>query len=94
MPNDLRSFYLRYLWWPTQVFLTLLSGFFLMVGVQVFKMAYTLKDPFSFIMTFFASNLMIMISAVLMISFIWKMVAVARRLRRTDNNEVDNEDNG
>ena len=47
--------------------------------------AYKLKDPYSFIMAFFAANLVILISATLVLGFVLRMVK-AYRLSR--NNEV------
>ena len=50
------------------------SGFFLLLGVQLLVASYRLNEPFSFILTFFASNLMILISAVGVIAFAIKMI--------------------
>jgi len=61
-------------WWIRQVFLVLAGCFFLAFGIHVLIMAYQLKDPFNFIMTFFASNLIILISATLVLGFIIRMV--------------------
>lgn len=49
--------------------LLLISFLFLLFGVQVLFSAYRLKDPFEFIMTFFASNLIILISVALGLGF-------------------------
>jgi hypothetical protein len=64
--------------WIKYVVLTALSCFFLFFGVQVLVSAYTLTDPFSFIMTFFASNLIILISAALVLVFFYRMRALYR----------------
>jgi hypothetical protein len=61
-------------WWIRQVLLVLAGCFFLAFGIHVLIMAYQLKDPFNFIMTFFASNLIILISATLVLGFIIRMV--------------------
>ena len=61
-------------WWIRQVLLVLVGCFFLVFGIHVLIMAYQLKDPFNFIMTFFASNLIILISATLVLGFIIRMV--------------------
>ena len=66
------------LWWIRQILLTLLGGFFLLFGVCLLILAYHLNDPFRFIMTFFASSLMILISAALLLGFIVKMIAECR----------------
>ncbi|MCJ7596287.1 MAG: hypothetical protein MUO52_16085 [Desulfobacterales bacterium] len=72
-----------HLWWIRQIIFTLLGGFFLLFGVHLLILAYHLNDPFGFIMTFFASNLMILISAALLLGFIVKMIAA---FRASDNN--------
>jgi len=61
-------------WWIRQVFLVLAGCFFLAFGIHVLLITYQLKDPFNFIMTFFASNLIILISATLVLGFIIRMV--------------------
>jgi hypothetical protein len=43
--------------------LLLISIFFLIFGVHVLISAYQVNDPFVFVMTFFASNFIILISA-------------------------------
>ena len=65
-------------WWIRQVILSLAACFFLLFGVQVLISAYGLNDPFLFIMTFFSSNLIILISAVMLIAFILKMIKYKR----------------
>ena len=47
--------------------------FFMAVGVDLLISAYRLNDPFSFIMVFFASNLMILISAALCLGFVLRL---------------------
>jgi len=63
-------------WWIRQVILVLVGCFFLLFGIHVLIMAYKLENPFDFIMTFFASNLIILISATLILGFILRMVRV------------------
>jgi hypothetical protein len=63
-----------------QSFLVIVGCFFVLFGVHVLIAAYQLTDPFSFVMTFFASNLIILISAVLTLGF-------AIRLFRSDRKE-------
>jgi hypothetical protein len=58
--------------WIRQVLLILAGGFFLCFGIVLLVSAYHLNDPFLFIMTFFASNLIILISAALLVGFIWR----------------------
>jgi hypothetical protein len=49
--------------------------FFLLFGIHLLIAAYRLNNPFWFIMTFFASNLIILISAALLVGFIIRMFA-------------------
>ena len=67
-------------WWVTQVALALVAIFFILFGVDLLIMAYRIADPFSFIMTFFASNLIILISCTHLLIFILNMV---RNVRKT-----------
>ncbi len=61
-------------WWIRQVIFTLVGCFFLLFGIHLLISAYHLKNPFWFIMTFFASNLIILISAALLAGFIMGMI--------------------
>jgi TRAP-type C4-dicarboxylate transport system permease small subunit len=67
-------------WWVTQVVLALVAVFFILFGIDLLITAYHITDPFSFIMTFFASNLIILISCTLLLIFILNMV---RNVRKT-----------
>jgi len=60
-------------WLAAQVILALIAIFFILFGINLLYMAYQITDPFSFIMTFFASNLIILISATLLLSFVLKI---------------------
>ena len=53
-----------FFWWAGQIIIGLLSVFFLAFGIDTLIYAYRLKNPHEFIMYFFSSNLMILISAV------------------------------
>ena len=61
--------------WIRHVILILLGCFFLLFGIHLLIAAYYLKDPFSFVLTFFASNLIILISIALLIGFIYRIKA-------------------
>lgn len=61
------------LWWIRQTVLSLLACFFLIFGVHLLISGYQLRNPYSFILTFFASNLIILISATLLITFAFQM---------------------
>ena len=62
------------LWWIRQIFLTLSGCFFLLFGIYLLIAAYSLNNPFWFIMTFFSSNFIILISGALLVGFIIRMV--------------------
>ena len=82
MINFLKKLYFRYLWWLWQILLVCLSIFFLILGIQVCIFSYRLEDPFNFVLSFFASNLMILISLVLLAGFIYRMVGVYRLIAK------------
>jgi hypothetical protein len=56
----------------------LVGGFFMLFGVHLLLASYGLPDPFSFVMTFFASNLIILISAVGVVGSVIRIVHVCR----------------
>ncbi len=68
-----------------ELLLTLLSGAFLIFGIQVLVAAYGLNDPFSFVMTFFASNFIILISLAVMIGLVWRMKMALFPSEETDD---------
>jgi hypothetical protein len=55
----------------------------LALGIQLLISAYQLNDPPNFILTFYASNFMILISAAHLVGFIYRLVATYRRLKKT-----------
>ena len=71
-------------WWTRQIVLILVGAFFLYYGIELLIYAYELREPHSFLMTFFASNLIILISAALIFGFIYRMVSVYRQLKKPD----------
>ena len=70
-------------WWIGQAMLTLVGCFFLLFGICLLRAAYCFNDPFYFIMTFFASNLIILISATLLFGFVYRMITAVRKRRHT-----------
>ncbi|MDD5476146.1 MAG: hypothetical protein PHU03_06495 [Syntrophales bacterium] len=50
-------------WWIKQLVILFVSGFFLIKGVHVLIDSYRLTNPFEFIMYFFSSSLLILVSA-------------------------------
>ena len=72
-------------WWIRQIILILLGIFFLYYGVELLVASYRLNDPYTFIMTFFASNFIILISAALVFGFAYRMVTVYRQLKNIES---------
>lgn len=52
------------LWWIKHIFIGTFSIFFLMIGIDTLIASYHSTNPHIFIMLFFSSNLMILISIV------------------------------
>jgi len=71
-------------WLIRQAVLILIGAFFLYYGVQMLISSYDLKDPFIFIMTFFASNFIILISATLIFGFTYRIVMALRQSKKID----------
>ncbi len=71
-------------WWATQVVLALIAVFFVLFGINLLYMAYQITEPFSFIMTFFASNLIILISVTLLFGFIVKIVTTLKKTKKKE----------
>jgi len=90
MENDPKHFHKkRCLWWIRQVILIILGCFFLLFGIQVLVSSYKLEEPFSFILTFFASNFIILISATLLVVFVFQMRTFVIILRNRDKQQDD-----
>jgi hypothetical protein len=71
-------------WWTRQVVLILVGAFFLYYGIELLISSYGLKEPHTFLMTFFASNFIILISAALIVGFAYRMISVYRQLKKPD----------
>jgi len=71
-------------WWIRQVVLIVIGAFFLYYGIRLLISSYNLNDPFVFIMTFFASNFIILISGTLVFGFAYRMVTAFRNAKKTD----------
>ena len=70
------------IWWVKQILLIVLGGFYLYFGVHLLIASYQLNNPFSFLLTFFASNFIILISAALLMGFVYRMVIAYRRIKK------------
>ena len=77
---------MKYSWWFIQVLMILLSVFFTIFGIDLLVGAYSINNPFTFIMIFFSSSFIILISLTLFIVFIIKIVRMYRYLKATPEN--------
>ncbi len=73
---------MKYSWWFIQVIMILASIFFIIFGINLLISAYSINNPFTFIMIFFSSSFMILISLTLFICFIIKLVRMYRYLKK------------
>ncbi len=64
------------------------AALFMLLGIHVLVGAYRLNDPFSFMLTFFASNFIILFSATLLIGFAIRMWR-HREIKSDKPNEED-----
>ncbi len=70
----------RVVWWVLSTASALLSGFFLFLGINLCQASFQLGHPHQFILTFFASNLIILISAVILAGVIVRVIARLRHI--------------
>jgi hypothetical protein len=75
---------LNLFWWIRQIVLILISTFFLYFGIRLLISAYEHNDPFTFLMTFFASNFIILISGTLIIAFAYRMITAHKQSKNSD----------
>jgi len=66
----------------------LVGAFFLYYGIELLISSYALKEPYTFLMTFFASNFIILISAALVFGFAYRMISVYRQVRNLEKEKV------
>ncbi len=76
-------------WWIRQIFFIVVSIFFVLFGVHVLVSAYGLRDPFSFVLTFFASNLIILISLTMLFVFIMQIWKTGKSGKDTEEHVHD-----
>ena len=72
------------IWLVKQIVLVILGGFYLYFGIHLLISSYQMNNPLAFMLTFFASNLIILISAALLVGFIYRIIVVYRHLKRKD----------
>lgn len=76
---------MKYTWWIFQIIGAGVSIFFFLFGLDLIRAAYTLDNPFSFIMAFFAASFILSISLTLLITFLIKMIRVFKQLKSLKN---------
>lgn len=69
------------LWWLRTIFLSIISAFFLIWGAKEMSRAYALPNPGEFLASFFSSSFIILISASLLLGFIWRMVIRYKKIK-------------
>jgi TRAP-type C4-dicarboxylate transport system permease small subunit len=69
--------------WIQQIVLVLAACFFLLFGIQNLISSYQFNNPSMFIILFFSSSFIILISATLLFIFIYKMIVP--RKEKPDN---------
>jgi hypothetical protein len=60
------------IWWLKQIV------FYLYFGIHLLISSYQMNNPLTFMLTFFASNLIILISAALLVGFMYRLIVVYR----------------
>ena len=68
----------KLLWWTVCGASAIASIFFLFVGISLCIASYNLNHPQQFILTFFASNLIILISVVVIVAVIIRVIGRLR----------------
>jgi membrane-bound ClpP family serine protease len=71
------------------VILAAASLFFLVFGVEILISSYRLSNPFFFVLTFFSSNFIILISGTLLIGSIYRLRADRQEGPKTDSGTSD-----
>ncbi|MGD1152544.1 MAG: hypothetical protein ABR911_06700 [Syntrophales bacterium] len=74
-------------WWGKNVLIAFLSLFFLVFGINALIAAYGTKNPFEFIMYFFSSSLIILISMVGIIYPVFRIRAILKP-NKMDENDI------
>ncbi|HVO83332.1 MAG TPA: hypothetical protein VMU60_02790 [Syntrophobacteria bacterium] len=70
------------IWWVGQSLMGLFSLGFLVLGIDLCRASFHLKEPYQFILTFFASNLIILVSAALLAGLIVRIIGRVRGRHR------------
>jgi hypothetical protein len=85
----------RAVWWVRQVIMIVFGVILLLFGIQLLTAAYRLSNPHWFIMTFFASNLIILISGALLAGFVAQLLKMRKESNRpSEDKEVQRGEGG
>jgi hypothetical protein len=68
-------------WWGKNFFIGIISAFFLIFGIETLIGAYYLNNPMEFIMYFFSSSMIILISLVGVIYPVLRIHAFLKKLK-------------
>ncbi len=63
-----------FFWWVRFILFSAIAIFFLGFGVAQMIWTYKINQPIEFLMAFFSSSFIILISGTLLFAFVWKMV--------------------
>lgn len=66
------------IWWAGQSFMGVFCLGFLFLGIDLCRASFHLKEPYQFILTFFASNLIILVSVALLAGLIFRVIGRVR----------------
>jgi hypothetical protein len=86
------------IWWAGQSLMGLFFLGFLFLGIDLCRASFHLKEPYQFILTFFASNLIILVSAALLAGLIVRIIGRVRGRHQTpphpDPSDTEQSDHG
>ncbi|MBW2631364.1 MAG: hypothetical protein JRC90_06305 [Deltaproteobacteria bacterium] len=79
MRKNVELFYMNaFFWWISKIFIGIASLFLFIRGVEVLIGSYSLNNPAEFIMYFFSSSMLILVSAV---GVIYSAIRIFKRIR-------------
>jgi len=73
------------IWWGKQIGIAVMSLFFLFLGIDTLFSAYRLNHPHEFVMLFFSSSLIILVSAV---GLLWPLIRIYRHLKPSGEDDT------
>lgn len=72
------------MWWFKYIIACLLSGLFLLFGIQILIATWKLENPYEFFMYFISSSSIIVISAALFLGTIYRMLSGSKDKEESD----------